>query len=217
MVKDYESQFQIKSLPPFIYNKKVHLKESDLNEIISGMKSLFPQYADRGIDFKMMLAGTDLRVMADIARMEEVLMHLIRNAGDAMPGGGLLTLKTKKISFDTKSIMVDNGELSGTCAFCSVSDTGTGMDGQTRERIFEPFFTTKDDVNKGLGLAIAYHIIRQHNGSMNVESYPGKGTTVNVYLPLLRIEAYKAKPIPLPASIMTEAFYETHRYQNNPL
>jgi nitrogen fixation/metabolism regulation signal transduction histidine kinase len=77
MVKNYDNQSQIKSLSPFIYNKAVQLRESDLNEIIGGIKGLLPQYADSGIDFKMIFADEDLRVMADVTRMEKVLLHLV--------------------------------------------------------------------------------------------------------------------------------------------
>jgi hypothetical protein len=197
MAKGCDNQSQIKSLPPFIYSKKIRLRKSNLNEIIRGMESVFPRYAAGNIDFKTAFVGEDLRVMADVARIGEVLVHLIENAKDAMPSGGVLTFKTKKIGFEDKPTMVDNLQLPGARALLSVSDTGTGMDKAIRERIFEPFFTTKEGEGKGLGLPIASHIIKQHNGSMSVESQPGTGTTVNIYLPLLSIEPPYVTPIPL--------------------
>ena len=86
----------------------------------------------------------------------------------------------------------------GPCAFISLADTGIGIDDKIKERIFEPFFTTKTGTSKGLGLPMAYHIIKQHGGSMKVESTPGQGTAVTVYLPLTRPEMVNMVPIPLP-------------------
>jgi hypothetical protein len=197
MVPGYESQSQIKSLPPFIYNRKIQLREADLNRIVSGVESLLPKYAAATINFKTALEGENLRVMADSARMGEALLHLIKNAKDAMPSGGQLTFETRRVDLESTPIEVGNAQLTGTCALCSVSDTGTGMNAETLKRAFEPFFTTKEGEGKGLGLPIAHHIIKQHKGSINVQSAPGKGTTVNIYLPLLTGEPVEAMPIPV--------------------
>jgi hypothetical protein len=194
MVSD---QSKIKSLPPFIYNKKIQLREADLNGIISGVESLLPKHAAANINFKTDLESKNLRVMADSARIGEVLLHLIKNAQDAMPTGGRLTFETRKVDLESAPIELANTQFSGTCALCSVSDTGTGMNAETLKRIFEPFFTTKEGEGKGLGLPIAHHIIKQHQGAINVESAPGKGTRVNIYLPLLTGEPLETRPIPL--------------------
>jgi hypothetical protein len=192
---------QIKSLPPFIYNRKIQLREADLNGIISGLEGLFPKHTAANINFKTAREGETLRVMADSARIGEALLHLIKNAKDAMPIGGELTFETRRVDLENALIGVDNAQLTGTCVLCSISDTGTGMDGETLKRVFEPFFTTKQGEGKGLGLPIARHIIKQHKGGMNVESTPGKGTTVNIYLPLLTGEPVGAIPIPIPIPI----------------
>jgi hypothetical protein len=190
-------QPQIKSLPPFIYNKKIQLREADLNGIISGVESLLPKHTAAEINFKMALEGENLRVMADSARIGETLLHLIKNAKDAMPAGGRLTFETRKVDLQSAPTGMANTQLTGTCALCSVSDTGTGMNAETLKRVFEPFFTTKEGEGKGLGLPIAHHIIKEHKGSINVESTPGKGTTVNIYLPLLTPEPVEAIPMPV--------------------
>ncbi len=196
METGYETPFQTRRLPPFIYNRGVHLKERDLNEIIGGMESTFSQQDAARIDFKTALTGESLPVMADAARLREVLLHLVRNAKDSMPSGGVLTLGTRKIGPENRPAGLDQ-QLSGPCALCSISDTGIGMDEETRARVLEPFFTKKEHEGKGLGLPIAHHIVRQHNGSMVVESRPGRGTTVNIYLPLLTGRSFESKPIPL--------------------
>jgi CheY-like chemotaxis protein len=129
-------------------------------------------------------------VKADPVQVEQVLINLVVNARDAMPKGGKLTIATAP-----REVLSDRGEgeslvRAGTYATLSVSDTGVGMDSETRARIFEPFFTTKD-VGKGtgLGLATVYGIIKQSNGQIEVESEPGKGASFRVSLPRVEQEA----------------------------
>jgi len=110
-----------------------------------------------------------LLTMGDESELREVLVNLVFNAVDAMPRGGTLTLSAKKAT-DTVEI--------------SVRDTGTGMSEETRLRIFDPFFTTKDQLGMGLGLAVSYGIIRRHEGTVDVESQIGLGTTFRLRLPM---------------------------------
>jgi CheY-like chemotaxis protein len=125
--------------------------------------------------------------MADAGQIEQVLLNLATNARDAMPQGGHLTLVTQLVELDDAFIRVHGYGEPGMFAVISVSDTGGGMGKETMAKIFEPFFTTKE-VGKGtgLGLAMAYGIIKQHNGYINVYSEPEKGTTFRIYLPAIK-------------------------------
>jgi signal transduction histidine kinase/ActR/RegA family two-component response regulator len=110
-----------------------------------------------------------LLTMGDESELREVLVNLVFNAVDAMPRGGMLTLSARQ-AMDAVEI--------------SVRDTGTGMTEETRLRIFDPFFTTKDKLGMGLGLAVSYGIIRRHEGTVDVESQIGLGTTFRIRLPI---------------------------------
>jgi CheY-like chemotaxis protein len=126
-------------------------------------------------------------VMADPGYVQQMLMNLAVNARDAMPGGGTLLIETLESEQD------ETGPGSFVCL--SVSDTGSGMDEETRKNIFEPFFTTKGTKGTGLGLATVYGIVQQSHGSIQVLSQPGKGSTFRVYLP--RVEGLDESPLPV--------------------
>lgn len=165
-----------------------------LNEIIRNVEKLLLRIIGEDIELKAELAADDSTVMADSVQMEQVLMNLATNARDAMPEGGFLTIKTEKVEFDREYISAHGYGEAGAYVCISVTDTGSGMDEETKKKIFEPFFTTKD-VGKGtgLGLAIIYGIIKQHNGYINVYSEPGRGTTFKIYLPLSDISPDELK------------------------
>jgi CheY-like chemotaxis protein len=124
--------------------------------------------------------------MADAGQIEQVLLNLATNARDAMPNGGHLTLDTQRVELDDTFIRSHGYGEPGMFTVISVSDTGSGMDKETMAKIFEPFFTTKEvEKGTGLGLAMVYGIIKQHNGYINVYSEPGSGTTFRLYLPAI--------------------------------
>jgi two-component system cell cycle sensor histidine kinase/response regulator CckA len=199
MMASFQKQAQIKSLPAFSIYRKPRLKETDLNELVRTVEGLLPHCIHGNIGAKVTLSEKDLKIMADTALMQEALINIVKNAMDAMPDGGIFSLNTSRVSFENRSIPEGNNDNFGSCAFISLSDTGIGIDEKIKERIFEPFFTTKTGNGKGLGLPIAYHIIKEHGGSMKVESTPGQGTAINVYLPLAKPEIVNMIPIPLPA------------------
>jgi two-component system cell cycle sensor histidine kinase/response regulator CckA len=112
-------------------------------------------------------------------------MNLCLNARDAMPDGGRLTISTGTADLDQNFCERHPWAHTGTFSFFAVRDTGCGMDDDTRHQIFEPFYTTKEPGRgTGLGLSTAYGIVKQHGGMIDVESAPGQGTTITVYLPL---------------------------------
>ena len=199
MIASLQKQFQIKILPAFSVDEKVRLRETDLNEVVKRVESVLPQHVNGDIDVTITLLEKNLQIMADMALMTEALTHLIKNAMDAMPCGGKFSLSTNQISFEIKSLLDGDNPILGACAFISLTDTGVGIDEKIKEKIFEPFFTTKTN-GKGLGLPIAYRIIKQHQGRIKVESQVGHGTEVNIYLPLTKPEMVNMMSIPLGAS-----------------
>lgn len=198
-MESFQKQAQIKSLPAFSIYRKFRLKETDLNEVVRTVEAALPQYMHGDIGARVALSGNDLKIMADIALMREALINLVKNAMDAMPDGGIFSLNTGRVNLENRSIPEGKDDIFGPCAFISLADTGIGIDEKIKERIFVPFFTTRTGNGKNLGLPIAYHIIKEHGGSMKVQSTPGQGTAVNVYLPLVRPEIVNMIPIPLPA------------------
>jgi CheY-like chemotaxis protein len=136
-------------------------------------------------------------VEVDAAQIEQVLLNLYVNAGQAMAGAGELYLRTKNVGInknDVKPYDIEPGKF----VEISVTDTGTGMDKDMQQKIFDPFFTTKE-VSKGagLGLASAYGIIKNHGGFINVNSEIGKGSTFYIYLPASGKKLIKEEKLPL--------------------
>ena len=155
----------------------------DINAITSGLVSFLEKVIARDIELKVITADVDA-VKADPTQLEQVLMNLCLNARDAMPNGGRLQIETEMVELDDSYCRFYPYVTPGRYAVLSVSDTGMGMDSDTRERIFEPFFTTKEQgKGTGMGLATTYGIVKQHGGFIHVYSEPGQGSLFRVYLP----------------------------------
>ena len=154
----------------------------NLNQLVKKASSTIGA-TKKEISIHRELADDLFAIEADQAQIQQVLLNLLINAADAMPGGGDLILKTANvIDKDMKDKVYDPKP--GNYVQLTVTDTGSGMDKETQERIFEPFFTTKEMASgTGLGLASVYGIIKGHGGYVDVESEPGRGTTFTVYLP----------------------------------
>jgi signal transduction histidine kinase/ActR/RegA family two-component response regulator len=164
-------------------------KPVDLSKVVINLKKILSRVIGEDIEFKTVLKGENFIAMADSSQIEQVLLNLVTNARDAMPGGGQLIVETGLADMDDEYVKAHGYGEPGKYVLISVTDTGTGMDETTKQKIFEPFFTTKE-VGKGtgLGLSIVYGIVKQHNGYINVYSEKERGTTFRIYLPLILSE-----------------------------
>jgi PAS domain S-box-containing protein len=159
----------------------------DVNELVKQFEKFLRRLIREDVEFRTVCIQDDLAVMADRGQIEQVLMNLVTNARDAMPGGGRLTVETRAAMMDDSYTEAHGYGRPGDYALIMVSDTGTGMDRKTRAKIFEPFFTTKEQgKGTGLGLSVVYGIVKKHEGFINVYSEPGKGSIFKIYLPRQR-------------------------------
>jgi two-component system, cell cycle sensor histidine kinase and response regulator CckA len=155
----------------------------DLNGVVAGMEPMLRRLLGQNIELILLPSPGLGRVKADPAQLEQVIVNLATNARDAMPQGGKLVIETANVDVDEASGL-SLGIKTGPYVMLAVSDTGIGMDPETRSRLFEPFFTTKaPGKGSGLGLATVYGAIRQIDGQVTVYSEPGSGTIFEIYLP----------------------------------
>ncbi len=171
----------------------------NLNRVVSDLLKLVSKVVGEHIEIRMSLSENLPAVHADSGQIEQVLMNLVINARDAMPGGGRLAIETGEEHLDEEFVRYHPHMNAGSYVVLTVSDTGVGMDSKTRERVFEPFFTTKGpSKGTGLGLAMVYGIVKQHNGFIHLYSEPGKGTTFKIYLPPVKAAPDAAVPAGAP-------------------
>jgi signal transduction histidine kinase/CheY-like chemotaxis protein len=156
----------------------------DLNAVIADMGKMLARLIGENIEYGFTPDAKLVSVKADPGQIGQVIMNLVVNSRDAMPHGGNIEVRTRNAVLDRDEARKRHPMEPGEYALLSVTDTGQGMDEETKAHIFEPFFTTKE-VGKGtgLGLATVYGIVKQSGGFVWVESAPGKGTTFEIYLP----------------------------------
>ncbi|PYU74124.1 MAG: hypothetical protein DMG49_05125 [Acidobacteria bacterium] len=175
----------------------------DLNFVVAEMGKMLPRLIGENIEYSFEPDPQLANIKADPSQVEQVLLNPAVNARDAMPNGGKLTVKTSNVEMEVSAAARRPSMTPGKYVLLSVSDTGDGMDSETKAHIFEPFFTTKE-VGKGtgLGLATVYGIVKQSGGFIWVESSPGTGATFEIYFPeesgpaseIEKVSATKARP-----------------------
>jgi len=200
-------------------NKAAHLTQSllafsrkqliapepiNINKLVHGVGNLLSTLIGDNIEFKTVLHSPPdasdeegIIVLADYGQIEQTLINLVTNARDAMPAGGKLTIETGYMQIDEQFIQERAFGKIGNYALITVTDTGEGMDETTKWKIFEPFFTTKETgKGTGLGLAMAYGIIKQHDGYIWVDSELHKGSVFYICLPTTRTQSITPREVP---------------------
>lgn len=162
-------------------------KVLDLNALATGMEPMLRRMLGQNIELILLTTPGLGRVKADPAQIEQVIVNLATNARDAMPRGGKLVIETANADLEDTLASKNIGVKPGSYVMLAVSDTGIGMDQETRSRLFEPFFTTKaPGKGSGLGLATVYGAIKQAEGQVTVYSQPNCGTIFEIYLPRVK-------------------------------
>ncbi len=174
----------IQQLITFSRQKSLSKQELDLDKILERMKKLIQRMLSDDITLEINCNSQNAVIKADLAQIEQIIINLAINARDAISGNGEIEIRTSVLHTTKEDILEQPNAKAGNFLKLTVSDTGNGMSDEVKERIFEPFFTTKRArKGSGLGLSTVYGIVNQHEGWIDVDSTPGKGTDIHVYLP----------------------------------
>ena len=161
------------------------IQQINLNKYLKDFSEFIGTIIGKEIELKLNLPEQEIFYKIDPTHLEVILMNLVTNARDAMPEGGELSIGLKEISIDIEYSFTHPLMKPGEYVLICVSDTGIGMDEQTKQKIFEPFFTTKPKgKGTGLGLPTVFGLVRQYEGQIHVYSELGKGATFKIYLPI---------------------------------
>jgi two-component system, cell cycle sensor histidine kinase and response regulator CckA len=164
--------------------RTVHEHALSVNDIVSSMRELLARLIGENIELVTSLADDLGSVMINPSQVQQIVMNLVLNARDVMPDGGRVTVRTRNCAEFLAPPVDDQKSTLTSCIEIMVTDTGYGMNVETRSHVFEPFFTTKQPgLGNGLGLATVFAIVKERGGTVVVESEPGRGTQVSVRLP----------------------------------
>jgi signal transduction histidine kinase/CheY-like chemotaxis protein len=173
-----------KSLLDFAHSGALDEKALDLSQLVNDVTMLAQRTFDRAIQFKIRTQPNQ-SVTGDRSQLFQVLMNILLNAQEAMPMGGQLTVTCETLFLDANEVAARSLSV-GPHVRISIKDSGVGMGEETKRRVFEPFFTTKDaSEGTGLGLSMAYGIVKRHRGHIELQSERGQGSEFTIYLPLL--------------------------------
>jgi CheY-like chemotaxis protein len=173
----------------------VKLEQVNINELIDGLAVLLKRTFPKTIELSTILESDLPPIAADRNQIEQALLNLCVNAVDAMPNGGRLIFRTRCV--DAPMLRPLRHPIEGRYVCIEVRDTGTGMDEAVRERIFEPFFTTKEKgQGTGLGLSVVYGIVKSHNGMIEAESKPKRGTCFILCFPVATADVSVQEAVP---------------------
>ncbi len=183
----------VRQLLAFSRRQPLQPKVFDINTTIGNMARLVQQFIGERIQLTMALAPAPLLVKLDPTGLEQIVMNLCSNARDSMLEGGVLTISTGRMTLDDAFVIQHTWGKRGEYVRLSIQDTGTGIEPSVVQHIFEPFFTTKPSgKGTGLGLAVVYGVVKQHEGYIDVKTAVGSGTMFDVYFP--------AQPVPAEAA-----------------
>jgi Histidine kinase-, DNA gyrase B-, and HSP90-like ATPase len=170
--------------PQFAPHIERHIEVMNLNALVSKTGTELLRFLRKGIEQRMILEPTLGLIKVNPSEIEQTIRQLVCNAHDAMPNGGQLAIETANATLGEGTLQRGVPVRAGQYVMLAVSDSGVGMDAETQSRVFEPWFTTKEqDEGRGLSLAILWGVVKQNDGYTLVESEPGKGTTIKIYLP----------------------------------
>ncbi|GBE58333.1 blue-light-activated protein [bacterium BMS3Abin01] len=173
----------------FSRREPMDLRPTDLSRVISDIQKMMDRLLGERYTLALELKESAWTVKADAGHLEQVIMNLIVNARDAMPGGGEIRISTENVQVDDDYAREHSDATVGSYVCLIVSDEGSGMDKQTLSHIFDPFFSTKSGKEgTGLGLSVVYGIVSQHGGWIDADSSPGRGAVFRVFIPAMPME-----------------------------
>ena len=179
-----------RQLMAFSRKQAVHRRQINLNDLVMNLLDMLRDVVGSNVHLTHELAPDLPTVSAEVGMVEQVLINLAVNARDAMPGGGVLSIRSSWLTLEVGKMPWNPNAKEGLCVCLNISDTGGGMDREILSRAFEPYYSTKAaSKGTGLGLSVVYAIMKQHDGWIEVESEVDLGTSFNLYFPASDVPA----------------------------